>query len=126
MVGATGSGKTTFVKLLARLADPSKGSITIGGIPLHQVQTESRYQSIQMVPQDGFLFNETIKDNVAFGRSGASHNDVEQAFGALGLQWWIDALPEGIDTHAGPRGERLSVGERQLVALARALSLIHI
>ena len=120
VVGATGSGKTTFVKLLARLADPSKGSITIGGIPLHQVQTESRYQSIQMVPQDGFLFNETIKDNVAFGRSGASDNDVEQAFGALGLQWWIDALPKGIDTHAGPRGERLSVGERQLVALARA------
>ena len=120
VVGATGSGKTTFVKLLARLADPSKGSISIGGIPLHQVHTESRYQSIQMVPQDGFLFNETIKDNVTFGRSGASHNDVEHAFGALGLHWWIEALPEGIDTHAGPRGERLSVGERQLVALARA------
>ena len=120
VVGATGSGKTTFVKLLARLADPSEGSILIGGIPLHEANTESRHQSIQMVPQDGFLFNETITDNVAFARPGASHNDVEQAFDALGLQWWIETLPEGIHTHVGPRGERLSVGERQLVALARA------
>ena len=120
VVGATGSGKTTFVKLLARLADPSEGSILIGGIPLHEANTESRHQSIQMVPQDGFLFNETITDNVAFARPGASYNDVEQAFDALGLQWWIETLPEGIHTHVGPRGERLSVGERQLVALARA------
>tara|TARA_Y100001970_G_scaffold193943_1_gene235787 strand:+ start:2234 stop:4081 length:1848 start_codon:yes stop_codon:yes gene_type:complete len=120
VVGATGSGKTTFVKLLARLADPSEGSILIGGIPLNEVKTESRHQSIQMVPQDGFLFNETITDNVAFARPGASHNDVEQAFDALGLRWWIETLPEGIHTHVGPRGERLSVGERQLVALARA------
>ena len=120
VVGATGSGKTTFVKLLARLADPSEGSILIGGIPLHDANTESRHQSIQMVPQDGFLFNETITDNVAFARPGASYNDVEQAFDALGLQWWIETLPEGIHTHVGPRGERLSVGERQLVALARA------
>lgn len=120
VVGATGSGKTTFVKLLARLADPSEGSILIGGIPLHEANTESRHQSIQMVPQDGFLFNETITDNVAFARPGASHNDVEQAFDALGLRWWIETLPEGIHTHVGPRGERLSVGERQLVALARA------
>ena len=120
VVGATGSGKTTFVKLLARLADPSEGSILIGGIPLHEVNTESRHQSIQMVPQDGFLFNETITDNVAFARPGASLNDVEQAFDALGLRWWIETLPEGIHTHVGPRGERLSVGERQLVALARA------
>jgi|TARA_B100001540_G_scaffold302555_1_gene310171 ATP-binding cassette subfamily B protein len=120
VVGATGSGKTTFVKLLARLADPSEGSILIGGIPLHEANTESRHQSIQMVPQDGFLFNETITDNVAFARPGASLNDVEQAFDALGLRWWIETLPEGIHTHVGPRGERLSVGERQLVALARA------
>ena len=73
-----------------------------------------------MVPQDGFLFNETIADNVAFARPGAGHSDVEKAFDALGLQWWIETLPEGIHTHVGPRGERLSVGERQLVAFARA------
>ncbi len=120
VVGETGSGKTTFVKLLTRLADPTDGSIAIGGLPLHKVETESRHKSIQMVPQDGFLFNETIADNVAFARPGAGHSDVEKAFDALGLQWWIETLPEGIHTHVGPRGERLSVGERQLVALARA------
>jgi len=120
VVGATGSGKTTFVKLLTRLADPTEGTITIGGFALHDVETESRHTTIQMVPQDGFLFNETITDNVAFARPGSSDADVEKAFDALGLQWWLETLPQGIHTHVGPRGERLSVGERQLVALARA------
>ena len=120
VVGATGSGKTTFVKLLTRLADPTEGTITIGGSALHDVETESRHTTIQMVPQDGFLFNETITDNVAFARPGSSDADVEKAFDALGLQWWLETLPQGIHTHVGPRGERLSVGERQLVALARA------
>jgi len=73
-----------------------------------------------MVPQDGFLFNETIAENVAFAKSGSSPSDVEEAFHALDLRWWIETLPEGIQTQVGPRGERLSVGERQLVALARA------
>tara|TARA_B100001996_G_scaffold234285_1_gene180856 strand:+ start:803 stop:2656 length:1854 start_codon:yes stop_codon:yes gene_type:complete len=120
VVGATGSGKTTFVKLLTRLADPTEGTITIGGFALHDVETESRHTTIQMVPQDGFLFNETITDNVAFARPGSNDADVEKAFDALGLQWWLETLPQGIHTHVGPRGERLSVGERQLVALARA------
>ncbi len=120
VVGATGSGKTTFVKLLTRLADPTEGTITIGGFALHDVETESRHTTIQMVPQDGFLFNETITDNVAFARPGSSDADVEKAFDSLGLQWWLETLPQGIHTHVGPRGERLSVGERQLVALARA------
>jgi len=120
VVGATGSGKTTFVKLLTRLADPTEGTITIGGSALHDVETESRHTTIQMVPQDGFLFNETITDNVAFARPGSNDADVEKAFDALGLQWWLETLPQGIHTHVGPRGERLSVGERQLVALARA------
>lgn len=73
-----------------------------------------------MVPQDGFLFNETIAENVAFAKPGASLRDVEGAFHALDLRWWIETLPKGIQTGVGPRGERLSVGERQLVALARA------
>lgn len=120
VVGATGSGKTTFVKLLTRLADPTEGTITIGGFALHDVETESRHTTIQMVPQDGFLFNETITNNVAFARPGSNDADVEKAFDALGLQWWLETLPQGIHTHVGPRGERLSVGERQLVALARA------
>ena len=120
VVGATGSGKTTFVKLLTRLADPTQGSIRIGELLLSEVETESRHRSIQMVPQDGFLFNETIVENVAFAKPGASSSDVAEAFYALDLRWWIETLPEGIKTHVGPRGERLSVGERQLVALARA------
>ncbi len=120
VVGATGSGKTTFVKLLTRLADPTGGSIAISGLRLSEVDTESRHRSIQMVPQDGFLFNETIAENVAFAKSGSSPSDVEEAFHALDLRWWIETLPEGIQTQVGPRGERLSVGERQLVALARA------
>lgn len=120
VVGETGSGKTTFVKLLARLADPSSGSILIGKVPLPEVRSDSRHRSIQMVPQDGFLFNETILENVSFGRPAATREDIEAAFFELDLQWWVDKLPEGLTTHAGPRGERLSVGERQLVALARA------
>jgi len=120
VVGATGSGKTTFVKLLTRLADPIDGTITIGGRRLSEVETDSRHRSIQMVPQDGFLFNETIETNVSFAKPGSSLSDISEAFDALDLRWWIETLPEGIKTHVGPRGERLSVGERQLVALARA------
>ena len=120
VVGETGSGKTTFVRLLARLADPITGTISINGIRLTEIDTASRHDSIQMVPQDGFLFDQTISENVLFGKPGSSEGDVLQAFESLGLQWWIQKLPNGIHTNTGPRGERLSVGERQLVALARA------
>jgi putative ABC transport system ATP-binding protein len=73
-----------------------------------------------MVPQDGFLFDTTIRDNVLYGRRGATNADAEDAFDRLGLRWWIETLPDGLDTAVGERGESLSVGERQLVALARA------
>ena len=73
-----------------------------------------------MVPQDGFLFDTTIRENVRLGRIGASDDDVERAFAQLGLDWWLATLPDGLDTRVGERGESLSVGERQLVALARA------
>ena len=120
IVGQTGGGKTTFAKLLARLADPASGDIEVDGVDLRRVSPVSRRAAIRMVPQDGFLFDTTVRENVRYGRPGASDRDVETAFEELGLADWVDALPQGLDTPVGERGEALSVGERQLVSLARA------
>ena len=120
IVGETGGGKTTFAKLLARLADPAEGLIDVEGIDLREVDPASRRRAIRMVPQDGFLFDTTVRENVRFGRTGATDRDVETAFDELGLSDWVASLPEGLDTSVGERGEALSVGERQLVSLARA------
>lgn len=120
IVGETGSGKTTFAKLLARLADPTAGRIELGGIDLREVSGVDRRRVVRMVPQDGFLFDATIRENVRFGREDATDAEIDAAFSSLGLDWWVDRLPEGLDTAAGERGDGLSVGERQLVALARA------
>jgi putative ABC transport system ATP-binding protein len=120
IVGETGCGKTTFVKLASRLADPAAGRIEVGGMDLRGVSARSRRTSIRMVPQDGFLFDTTVRDNVRAGREGATDRDVETAFEELGLGGWIAGLPKGLDTPVGERGEALSVGERQLVALVRA------
>ncbi|MEO8476011.1 MAG: ABC transporter ATP-binding protein [Actinomycetota bacterium] len=120
IVGETGCGKTTFVKLMSRLADPASGRILVGGIDLRELAPASRRAAVRMVPQDGFLFATTVRENVRFGREGASDRDVITAFEELGLGDWVIALPDGFDTLVGERGESLSVGERQLVALARA------
>jgi len=120
IVGETGSGKTTLAKLLCRLADPIEGRIVVGGVDLREVAAESRSTAIRLVPQDGFLFEGTIVHNVRFGRRDATEAEVAAAFEALELQWWIDGLPDGLLTDVGERGDALSVGERQLVALARA------
>jgi putative ABC transport system ATP-binding protein len=120
IVGETGSGKTTFVKLMSRLADPVEGRVEIGGIDVQQVAPDSRRASLRMVPQDGFLFDTTVRENVRYGRPGASDRDVETAFEELGLGDWVASLPDGLQTRVGERGEALSVGERQLVALVRA------
>lgn len=120
IVGATGCGKTTFVKLMSRLADPVEGTIRMGGVDLRRVSPSSRRRAIRMVPQDGFLFDTTVRENVRYGRESATDRDVETVFEELALADWVDSLAEGLDTPVGERGEALSVGERQLVALARA------
>ena len=120
IVGETGSGKTTFAKLLARLADPTEGRILIGGVDLREIDPDVRRRAVRMVPQDGFLFDTTIRENVRFGREDATDAEIDEAFHHLSLDWWVNRLPDGLDTAAGERGDSLSVGERQLVALARA------
>lgn len=120
IVGETGSGKTTMAKLLSRLADPTSGTIAVGGVDLRDVARSSRARAVRLVPQDGFLFDTTVAENVRFGRPDATDDEVRDAFRALDLDWWVDGLPDGIATPVGERGDALSVGERQLVALARA------
>ena len=120
VVGETGSGKSTMALLLARLADPTGGEVRIGGLDLRTVSQQSRNQVVRMVPQDGFLFDETLRENIRFGRPGASNADIDEAVRTLGLGPWIATLPDGLETPAGERGEGISVGERQLVALVRA------
>jgi ATP-binding cassette, subfamily B, bacterial len=120
IVGETGCGKTTFAKLISRLADPSSGRILVGGVGLTEVAPDARRRAIRMVPQDGFLFDGTIRANVAYGRRDAEPSDVEAAFKELGLEGWLEWLPQGLDTRVGQRGEDLSAGEAQMVALARA------
>jgi ATP-binding cassette subfamily B protein len=120
VVGETGSGKTTFAKLLCRLADPTRGEVHLGGVDLRVVSPAERRRAVRLVPQDGFLFDATLADNVRIGRAGATDDDVRAAFAQLRLGWWLDDLPLGLKTPVGERGGNLSVGERQLVALARA------
>jgi ATP-binding cassette, subfamily B, bacterial len=120
IVGETGSGKTTFAKLLVRLADPVTGVVRVGGVDLRDVAPAERQRAVRLVPQDGFLFDATLADNVRLGARRASDDEVRQAFHQLGLSWWLDELPLGLETPVGERGTHLSVGERQLVALARA------
>ncbi|HEY2998893.1 MAG TPA: ABC transporter ATP-binding protein [Acidimicrobiales bacterium] len=123
IVGETGSGKTTFASLLCRLADPTVGTIRIGGVDLRDVDPAERRRAVRLVPQDGFLFDATVGDNVRVGAGDGTEVDddaVRAAFAALGLAWWLDELPLGLDTPVGERGGQLSVGERQLVSLARA------
>jgi ATP-binding cassette, subfamily B, bacterial len=120
VVGETGSGKTTFAKLLTRLMDPVEGRVLIDEVDLRELAFASLRSRIVMVPQDGFLFEGSIGDNIRFGQPSADDDDIELAMTELGLLDWLDGLPHRLVTDVGQRGEQLSAGERQLVALARA------
>ncbi|MGI8667694.1 MAG: ABC transporter ATP-binding protein, partial [Jatrophihabitans sp.] len=120
LVGATGAGKTTIAKLISRFYDPTKGEIRLDEIPLPELADADLRRAIVMITQDGFLFSGSVADNIAFGRPGASREQVEQAARAVGADKFIRALPSGYDTDVRKRGGRLSAGQRQLVAFARA------
>jgi ATP-binding cassette subfamily B protein len=121
LVGHTGAGKSTIAKLLARFYDPRDGRVTIDGHDLRDVTQESIRSQLGIVPQEGFLFSGTVAENIAFGRPGASREEVEAAAAAVGADTFVAELPDGYDTELGERGFRLSLGQRQLVAFARAL-----
>ncbi|HEY5054244.1 MAG TPA: ABC transporter ATP-binding protein [Solirubrobacterales bacterium] len=121
LVGATGAGKSTFAKLVARFYDPQAGKVLVDGHDLRGVQQRALRRQLGIVPQEGFLFSGSVRENIAFGRPDASLEEIEDAAAAVGATGFIAALPEGIETEVGERGVQLSAGQRQLVAFARAL-----
>ena len=120
VVGETGSGKSTIAKLLTRLMDPSEGAVLLDGIDVREISASSMRRSVVLVPQEGFLFDDTIAANVRYGRLDATDEEILAAAEDLGLGDWLAGLPAGIETRVGQRGESMSAGERQLVALWRA------
>jgi ATP-binding cassette subfamily B protein len=120
LVGSTGAGKSTLAKLMARLYDPDSGSVSFGGVDLRDATLASLRERIIVVPQEGFLFDGTVADNLRIARPDATDEELRAALDAIGVRERFDALPEGLDTEVRERGSRLSAGERQLVSLARA------
>jgi ABC-type multidrug transport system fused ATPase/permease subunit len=121
LVGETGAGKSTFAKLVARFYDPTSGRVLVDGNDLREVTSTSLRSQMGMVPQEGFLFSGTARENIAFGRPGATDEEIRTAARAVGADDFIMALQDGYDTQVGERGVQLSAGQRQLVAFARAL-----
>jgi ATP-binding cassette subfamily B protein len=121
LVGHTGAGKSTMAKLLARFYEPRSGRITLDGHDLRDVTLESLRRQLGIVPQEGFLFAGTVRDNIAFGRPSASEEEIVAAAQAVGAHEFILELEQGYETEVAERGGRLSLGQRQLVAFARAL-----
>ncbi|MBJ7282278.1 MAG: ABC transporter ATP-binding protein, partial [Acidimicrobiia bacterium] len=120
LVGPTGAGKSTLAKLMARFYDPIEGDVSFGGVSLRDATRRSLRERIAVVPQEGFLFAGTVRDNIRVGSPEASDADVDAAVDALGLREHFESFPEGLDTEVRERGSRLSAGEKQLVSLARA------
>jgi ABC-type multidrug transport system fused ATPase/permease subunit len=121
LVGATGAGKSTMAKLLARFYDPTAGAVLVDGHDLREVSSASLRSQMGIVPQEAFLFSGTVRDNIGFGRPDASFEQIRAAAAAVGADDFISELPRGYDTEIGERGTQLSAGQRQLVAFARAL-----
>jgi len=121
LVGSTGAGKSTFAKLVARFYDPQRGRVLVDGHDLRGLGQEALRRQLGIVPQEGFLFSGSVRENIAFGRPEAALEEIEDAAAAVGATEFIAALPEGIETQVGERGVQLSAGQRQLVAFARAL-----
>ena len=120
LVGATGAGKSTLAKLLARFYDPIEGAVTVGGADLRDITFASLRRTMCVVPQEGYLFAGSLRDNIRVGRVDASDADVDAAIAALGVGHHFDSFPDGLDTEVQEGGARLSAGERQIVSLARA------
>jgi ATP-binding cassette subfamily B protein len=121
LVGETGAGKSTFAKLVSRFYDPQRGRVLVDGHDLRDLKAQCLRSQLGIVPQEGFLFSGTVRENIAFGRPGASGEEVEAAAEAIGAGAFIERLPEGYETEVGERGVALSAGQRQLIAFARAL-----
>jgi ABC-type multidrug transport system fused ATPase/permease subunit len=121
LVGETGAGKSTLAKLVARFYDPQRGRVLVDGHDLRDLDSSALRSQLGIVPQEGYLFSGTVRDNVAFGRPGASGEEIEAAVRAVGAEPFVARLPDGLDTEIGERGVQLSAGQRQLVSFARAL-----
>jgi ABC-type multidrug transport system fused ATPase/permease subunit len=121
LVGETGAGKSTLAKLVARFYDPQRGQVLVDGHNVRSLDSNALRSQLGIVPQEGFLFSGTVRDNIAFGRPDASDEDIRAAAATVGAVSFIERLAEGYDAQVGERGTALSAGQRQLVAFARAL-----
>jgi ATP-binding cassette subfamily B protein len=121
LVGETGAGKSTLAKLVARFYDPQRGRVLVDGHDLRDLSSSALRSQFGIVPQEGYLFSGSIRDNIAFGRPDASEEEILAAASTVGARDFIEGFPDGLDTEIGERGVHLSAGQRQLVAFARAL-----
>jgi ATP-binding cassette subfamily B protein len=121
LVGETGAGKSTLAKLVARFYDPQDGRVMVDGHDLRDLSSSALRSQLGIVPQEGFLFSGTVRENIAFGRPDASDEDIRAAAAAVGADRFIAGLRDGFETEIGERGIQLSAGQRQLIAFARAL-----
>ena len=121
LVGETGAGKSTLAKLVSRFYDPQRGRLTVDGYDVRELSSEALRSQLGIVPQEGFLFSGTVRENIAFGKPDADEEQIQRALQGVGAEEMLAGLPDGLETEVGERGSHLSAGERQIVAFARAL-----